>query len=71
LNQDGNSGMKDKIISKIILWGVGMACAGLFLGMKSYPSGSTTRERLELVGWFAGIGVVLGLLFSLRLRNSK
>jgi hypothetical protein len=61
--------MNDKIVSKIILWTFGMACAGLFLTFKD-PFG-TVKEHLSVIGGFASVGLVLGILFSLRLRNSK
>jgi hypothetical protein len=61
--------MNDRIASKIILWTFGMACAGLLLTFKD-PFG-TAKDHLSVIGGFAGIGLVLGILFSLRLRNSK
>ena len=67
--RDGKSGMNDKIVSKIILWTFGMACAGLFLTFKT-PHG-TAKEHLSVIGGVASVGLVLGILFSLRFRNSK
>ena len=61
--------MNDKIASKIILWTFGMACTGLLLTFKD-PFG-TTKEHLSVIGGFAGVGLVIGILFSLRFRNSK
>jgi hypothetical protein len=61
--------MNDKIASKIILWTFCMAYAGLLLTYKD-PFGAV-KEHLLIIGGFAGVGLVLGILFSLRLRNSK
>lgn len=61
--------MNDKIASKIILWTFGMACAGLFLTFKT-PFG-TVKEHLSVMCGFVSVGLVLGILFSLRFRNSK
>jgi hypothetical protein len=61
--------VNDKIASKIILWTFGMAFAGLFLTLKD-PFG-TAKDHLSVIAGFAGVGLVLGVLFSLRLRNSK
>ncbi|HSZ61352.1 MAG TPA: hypothetical protein VK828_06125 [Terriglobales bacterium] len=61
--------MNDKIASKIILWTFGMGCAGLFLTFKD-PFGNV-KEHLSVIGGFASVGLVLGILFSLRFRNSK
>jgi hypothetical protein len=46
-----------------------MACTGLLLTFKD-PFG-TAKEHLSVIGGFAGVGFVLGILFSLRFRKSK
>lgn len=62
--------MNDKMAGKIPLWTLWMALAGVFLTFKLGP-GATHQERLAVICGFAATGSTLGILFSLRLRNSK